>query len=190
MRGTIYIIYILGKLCFCRLFKNGVKVFDRSPRQATQGGPKQFGFVGESSQQQNHHHYKYLFWHFKYYCSEFASLYFSCFCQIYFQGSLPDTLTIHYAVQTKDRKRMKLKQVKQTLMWNLKKKLYENIFIRDDLKIKICPYNLKYIIYLYLYLRFLFVKKTRMLLEGEQSNLPFKRRNPREVISLTVKYPF
>ena len=84
LRGTIYIIYILGKLCFCRLFKNGVKVFDRSPRQATQGGPKQFGFVGESSQQQNHHHYKYLFWRFKYYCSEFASLYFCCFCQIYF----------------------------------------------------------------------------------------------------------
>ena len=26
-------------------------------------------------------------------------------------GSLPDTLTIHYAVHTKDRKRMKLKQV-------------------------------------------------------------------------------
>ena len=35
------------------------------------------------------------------------------FTQIYFTGSLPDTLTIHYAVQTKDRKRMKLKQVKK-----------------------------------------------------------------------------
>jgi len=58
----------LNKFTF-GLFKNGVKVFDRSPRP-TQGG-KQFGFV----------------------------------------GSLPDTLTIHYAVHTKDRKRMKLKQV-------------------------------------------------------------------------------
>ena len=67
----------------CRLFKNGVKVLDRSPRQATHGG-KQFGFVGEASHdnddgddldtrgtqlgfigekyqhQQNHHHHKSL----------------------------------------------------------------------------------------------------------------------------------
>ena len=40
-----------------------------------------------------------------------------------FTGSLPDTLTIHYAVQTKDRKRMKLKQVKQTLTRNQKQTL-------------------------------------------------------------------
>ena len=35
-----------GKLCVFRLFKNGVKVFDRSPRPAQ--GSKQFGFVGKT----------------------------------------------------------------------------------------------------------------------------------------------
>ena len=94
-------------------------MFDRSPRP-TQGG-KQFGFVGKnySDRSQDILNVIVLDLH-----QLFASLYFVfVFIQNIpnkFTGSLPDTLTIHYAVQTKDRKRMKLKQVKQTLMRNPK----------------------------------------------------------------------